>query len=51
MNDATRDTPSAFPACPFRAIGYPSSTVAAAAGVPGTLSRMAAIEPPYMAPI
>lgn len=41
---------SARPACPFWHIGYPSSSVAAAAGVPGAWMRMAEIDPPYMPP-
>jgi hypothetical protein len=40
----------AFPAFPWRARGYPSNTVADAEGWPGALSKMAEIEPPYMAP-
>ena len=40
----------ARPASPRFAIGYPSMTVAAAAGVPGVLIRMAEMAPPYMAP-
>ena len=38
--------PSASPARPARAMGKPSSVVAAACGVPGVLMRMAEIEPP-----
>ena len=43
MNNAT-------PALPCWAIGYPSRQVTAAEGVPGRLSRIEAIEPPYSAP-
>ena len=39
--------PMARSALPARAIGYPSSTVAADCGVPGVLIRIAEIEPPY----
>ncbi len=38
--------PMARPASPRRASGKPSSVVAALAGVPGMLSRMALREPP-----
>ncbi len=38
--------PMALPAMPFWARGYPSNTVAAAAGVPGVLIRMEAMPPP-----
>jgi len=43
-------TPIAFPASPFWDKGYPSSTVAAAEGVPGIERRIADIDPPYIAP-
>ena len=48
---ANVDSPSARPGC-FRvtAMGYPSKVVAADAGVPGVFSKIAEIEPPYMAP-
>ena len=42
--------PSASPALPCCFIAYPSTTVAAAALVPGVRSRIAGIEPPYSAP-
>src|SRR4030042_928538 len=38
--------PMALPASPFCAMGYPSKTVAAAAGVPGVLIRIEAMPPP-----
>ena len=41
---------NARPGSPFCPIGYPSSTVAAAAGVPGVWMRIAAMEPPYIPP-
>lgn len=43
--------PMATLARPCFAIGCPSSTVAAAEGVPGMPSRMAETEPPVMPPI
>ena len=43
--------PSALPALPCSASGYPSSTVADEAGVPGVLIRMAGIDPPKMPPL
>ena len=46
MPEATVAMPIALPANPFWAMGYPSKTVAAAAGVPGVLIRMEAIPPP-----
>ena len=42
--------PSALPAFPCLVSSYPSSAVAAEAGVPGVWIRMAEIEPPKMAP-
>lgn len=48
--DAIVAIPIAFPASPFWANGYPSSTVAAADGVPGIEIRIADIDPPYIAP-
>ena len=38
--------PMAFPACPFRASGCPSTAVAALAGVPGIFNNMALRLPP-----
>ena len=38
--------PKALPASPFCARGYPSKQVAAAAGVPGVLIKIAVIAPP-----
>ena len=49
-NEANSAMAMARPASPRFAIGYPSMTVAAAAGVPGVLMRMAEMAPPYMAP-
>ena len=46
MPEAIVAMPMALPAIPFCAKGYPSNTVAAAAGVPGVLIRMEAIPPP-----
>ncbi len=44
--DAEVASPIARPACPLRASGKPSSVVAALAGVPGMLSRIAERDPP-----
>ncbi|OPZ49938.1 MAG: hypothetical protein BWY92_01184 [Firmicutes bacterium ADurb.BinA052] len=44
--DATSDTPSASPALPFLASGYPSNAVTTADGVPGVFMVTAVIEPP-----
>ena len=43
------ETPSALPASPRWAIGYPSKVVGALEGVPGILNRMAVMPPPVMA--
>ncbi len=40
----------AFPAWPFRAIGYPSKEVATTAASPGALIRIEEVEPPKIAP-
>ena len=40
----------AFPAWPFRAIGYPSNEVATTAASPGALIRIEEVEPPKIAP-
>jgi hypothetical protein len=50
MNDAMAAMPSAGPARPLRAIWWPSMQVTTEADSPGTLSRMAVVEPPYLAP-
>ena len=42
--------PSALPACPWRAIAWPSRAVTTALDSPGMLSRIDAVEPPYWAP-
>ena len=41
---------SAAPARPLRAIWYPSMAVTTELDSPGTLIRMAVVEPPYCAP-
>lgn len=41
---------SARPACPLRAMGWPSSVVIIASGVPGVLNRIAGTAPPTVAP-
>ena len=41
---------SATPARPCWAMGCPSRQVTAAPAVPGRLSRIAAVEPPYIEP-
>src|SRR5579872_7535252 len=41
------DNVSAAPASPRSRIGYPSSAVIAAAGIPGVFTRMAGIAPAY----
>ena len=48
--EAAAAQPIAVPASPLRAIGYPSSIVAALGAVPGTLNRIAVIEPMNVAP-
>ena len=45
----TTATPSARPASPFCAKGYPSNVVAAEAEVPGVLIKIAVIEPANVA--
>ena len=49
-NDAYNAIVNAFSGLPFFVIGYPSRSVAAFAGVPGVLIRIAVIEPPYVPP-
>ena len=49
--DTITAVPSAMDALPCLVIGWPSSTVAAADGVPGMPRRMAETEPPVMPPI
>src|SRR5699024_1951837 len=51
VNDAIIDIPSALPACPFCAIGYPSNVVEILDGVPGRFNRIAGIIPPETPPI
>ena len=48
--DAVAEMARAYPARPCRASGCPSKTVAMLATVPGTLSRMAEMEPPKVMP-
>ena len=45
VTEDTIDIPKALPGSPFLHIGYPSTTVAAAAGVPGVPIQIAVIEP------
>ena len=49
-NEAIAAIPSAGPARPLRAISKPSRQVTTDADSPGTLSRIAVVEPPYLAP-
>ena len=49
-NDAIAAVPSAMPACPRRAIWWPSSAVTTLVASPGILMRIAVVEPPYCAP-
>jgi len=49
--DAVVARAMAFPVSPFWLMGYPSSTVAAAAGVPGIPKVIEVIAPPYTPPI
>src|SRR5699024_9677108 len=49
--EATTTVLIALPTSPFCAKGYPSKTVAAAAGVPGIRIRIEATEPPNVPPI
>jgi hypothetical protein len=48
---ATTETFRATPAFPILVSGYPSKAVVAAAGVPGVESKIAEIDPPYIAPL
>ena len=50
INEDTAEMPSARPAFPFLFMGYPSSRVAVADGVPGVFSRIADMLPPYILP-
>ena len=50
QKDANNAIERALPASPRCPMGYPSRMVAAAAGVPGVLISIAAMEPPYIAP-
>lgn len=49
MEEQTSEMPSARPASPRIAMGYPSRAVAALDGVPGILNRIAVTPPPVMA--
>ena len=49
-NDASAATASAAPACPRRAIWWPSRQVTTDDDSPGMLTRIAVVEPPYCAP-
>jgi hypothetical protein len=49
-NDPSAAVASAVPARPLRAIWLPSSAVTTDDASPGTLIRMAVVEPPYWAP-
>src|SRR6056297_4019588 len=51
VQEAQSAMPSARPASPRSAIGWPSRMVAEEAGVPGVLIRIAGIEPPKMPPL
>ncbi len=51
MKENTTPVPSAFPASPLSAIGFPSKQVATEEGVPGIFSRMAEIRPPEIPPM
>ena len=50
MNEPMAATARALPACPFRAIWYPSMQVTTDDDSPGRLTRMAVVDPPYCAP-
>ena len=50
MNDAIAAIASAGPARPCFAIWWPSMQVTIAEDLPGTLTRIAVVEPPYCAP-
>ena len=50
MNDAIAAIASAGPARPCFAIWWPSMQVTIAEDSPGTLTRIAVVEPPYCAP-
>ena len=49
-NEARAETVSAAPACPFRAIWWPSRQVTTDDDSPGMLIRIDVVEPPYCAP-
>ena len=49
-NDPSAAMASAAPACPLRAIWWPSRQVTTDDDSPGMLSRIAVVEPPYCAP-
>jgi hypothetical protein len=49
-NEPSAAAASAWPACPWRAIWYPSIAVTADEDSPGRLTRIAVVEPPYCAP-
>ena len=48
--DASAEIVSAAPACPLRAIWWPSRHVTTDDDSPGILMRIAVVEPPYCAP-
>ena len=50
ISDPKALIPSAGPARPCRAIGYPSMHVTTLAASPGMFTNMDVVEPPYMAP-
>ncbi len=49
-NEPSAAMASAAPARPCRAISYPSRQVTTAELLPGSLTRMAVVDPPYWAP-
>ena len=49
-NETIAAMPSATPARPWRAIWCPSSVVTTLVASPGTLMRIAVVDPPYCAP-
>jgi hypothetical protein len=50
MKEPKAAIPSAGPARPWRAIGWPSRQVTTEAASPGIFMRMEVVEPPYIAP-
>ena len=43
-------TVNALPACPRRAMGYPSKLVATVPATPGAFNKMEDVDPPKIAP-